>query len=141
MMSARFHAAAMYPGAISWEPSAANENARVTPSAGGAGLPAPAPALDRHDLHLVPEIGRAFGEPLDHPLHAARTAASSTSRGGGCAWLGEPRVVRAALWVYSRVAPATSLDIPIAVNLRNRLRPTIAYNGVCRRTNCIKGVS
>ena len=30
MMSARFHAAAMYPGAISWRPSAASENARVT---------------------------------------------------------------------------------------------------------------
>ena len=30
MMSARFHAAAMYPGAISWFPSAASEKALVT---------------------------------------------------------------------------------------------------------------
>jgi hypothetical protein len=40
MMSARFHAAAMYPGAISWEPSAASENARVTEERCRADVPA-----------------------------------------------------------------------------------------------------
>ena len=71
-MSARFHAAAMYPGAISCEPSAANENARVTADAlPGPALPALPRLFDRHDLDLVAQVRRAFGESLDHPFHAA----------------------------------------------------------------------
>jgi hypothetical protein len=39
------------------------------PLAGGAA--GPASALDGHDLYLVAELGRAFGQALDHPFHAA----------------------------------------------------------------------
>ena len=64
MMSARFQAAAMYPGAISCEPSAAKEKARVTPEP----LRGPAlPALPRLSTATTWTWWPSFAAPSARP--------------------------------------------------------------------------
>src|SRR5206468_1492591 len=79
---------------------------------------APASALHGDHLDMVPEIGRSFRQRLHHTLHAARArpvVLREVQNAHGCC----PSGGETGPSVYiSVVGPATSPDIPTAVNLR-----------------------
>ena len=81
-----------------------------------AGFAAPSQAFDRHHLDLVTEFGRAFGQRLNHALHAPGPGpvvlreVQNAHGSGHLGWSERP------FGLYSHLVPATSPDIPTAVN-------------------------
>jgi hypothetical protein len=105
-----------------------------------AGFPASSQALDRNDLDLVAEISGAFHQGLDHALHSPGPGPVILREVQNAHDPGNLGCLERPLGLYSAVVPATSPEIPIAVNREIRLRPAIADVRVCHFVSISAGV-